>query len=53
MKESTLIILTLALFLFTVSAFSLTIIKHNIIFLPFAVLGLVLMITFKIKLKEY
>lgn len=42
---------TIALFFFTVSAFSIAFLKANYILLPFAFLGLVLLIIFAKKLR--
>lgn len=52
MKKAFLLTVTTALLIFTISAFSLVILNSKIIILPFAVLGLVLMLVFKVKLNK-
>lgn len=52
MKTKFLLLFTIALFIFTASAFSLMILNNRPILLPFAVLGLVLMLVFKVKLNK-
>lgn len=51
-KAKFLVLMTVFLLLFTISAFSLAILKTEVILLPFAVLGLVLTVIFKIKLNK-
>ena len=51
MRTTFLVFIAIAVLLFTISAFSLAIIKASIIFLPFGILGLILVFVFRKKLK--
>lgn len=51
MKTNILLIITVGILLFTISAFSMAITKKQVEILPFAILGLVLLFTFQKKLR--